>query len=102
MINTYAKIENGYVINKIISDDTFISSLEGFYVKVTGQTKNAEIGYLWDSENLKFISPKPYDSWVLNTEFDWESPLGPVPTEGYPEWDEESLSWVQQISNIGE
>lgn len=97
MINNYAKIENGYVVSKIVSDDNFISSLSGLYIKITSLTKNAEIGYTWNSENLKFISPKPFESWELNSEFDWESPSGPIPTEGHPMWDEESLTWKQQI-----
>jgi hypothetical protein len=96
MINTYAKIENNVVTNKIIAEDAFISSLDEIYIKVTTLTKNAEIGYSWDSENLKFIASKPYPSWSLNAEFNWESPEGPMPTEGHPIWDEESLTWEQQ------
>lgn len=100
MINNYAEIKDNIVVNKIVSDDNFILSLAGVYIKITDLTKNAEIGYSWDSENLKFISPKPFESWGLNEQFEWESPQGPKPTEGHPIWNEETLSWEQQIPGI--
>jgi hypothetical protein len=55
----------------------------------------AGIGYTYDQVLDAFISPKPYPSWLLNTETcDWESPV-PYPTDGGQyTWDEASLSWI--------
>lgn len=42
------------------------------------------------------VSPKPYDSWVLNTQkSDWEAPIPePEPEEGFCYvWNEEELKW---------
>lgn len=58
----------------------------------------AGIGYTFDptpSPNGAFIPPKPYPSWLLNTNtFQWEPPV-PYPSDGgIYEWDEETQSWV--------
>ena len=58
----------------------------------------AGIGYTFDptpSPNGAFIPPKPYPSWLLDTNtFQWQSPV-PYPTDGgIYEWDEETQSWV--------
>lgn len=58
----------------------------------------AGIGYAFDptpSPNGAFIPPKPYPSWLLDTNtFQWQSPV-PYPTDGgIYEWDEETQSWV--------
>lgn len=58
----------------------------------------AGIGYTFDptpSPNGAFIPPKPYPSWLLNTNtFQWEPPV-PYPTDGgIYEWDEATQSWV--------
>lgn len=56
----------------------------------------AGIGYTYDAVLDAFIVPKPYPSWLLNTETcQWEPPT-PYPSDGnLYTWDEETLSWVQ-------
>jgi hypothetical protein len=58
----------------------------------------AGIGYTFDPTPLPngaFIAPKPYPSWLLNTNtFQWEAPV-PYPNDGGNyEWDEATQSWV--------
>lgn len=54
----------------------------------------AGIGMSYDETNDVFILPQPFDSWTLNSNFDWEAPVS-FPTDGNPyEWNEETLSWV--------
>lgn len=56
----------------------------------------AGIGYLFDTTEQAFISPKPYPSWLLNTEnFTWTAPV-PYPSDNPFQyyWDEATLSWV--------
>lgn len=53
----------------------------------------AGIGFFYDEVNDVFIAPKPFPSWSLNGDFDWEAPT-PKPDEGVWHWDEESLSWI--------
>lgn len=57
----------------------------------------AGIGYSYDATFDAFIPPKPYPSWLLNTNIcQWEAPVPyPNPTNGHVYiWDEETQSWV--------
>ncbi len=52
----------------------------------------AGIGFSYNSELDIFISPKPFDSWQLDENCDWQPPT-PKP-EGYYFWDEKSRNWI--------
>ena len=56
----------------------------------------AGIGYPYDSTLDAFIAPKPYPSWLLNTNTcQWQAPI-PYPTDGKNYyWNEETQSWVE-------
>lgn len=61
----------------------------------------AGIGYFYDEINDVFIAPKPYDSWILNDNFDWQSPV-PYPQDGKGyEWNEELKNWIEVQVLIG-
>lgn len=53
----------------------------------------AAIGFTYDEINDVFIAPKPYDSWVLDDNFDWQAPT-PKPGENYY-WDGDVDDWVE-------
>jgi len=55
----------------------------------------AGIGYTYDSTRDAYISPKPYNSWVLDeTTCKWEAPTA-YPDDGNRYvWNEDTLSWV--------
>jgi hypothetical protein len=52
----------------------------------------AGIGYTYDDEADVFVAPKPYASWTIDENHEWQPPT-PSP-EGEYMWDEDSLSWV--------
>jgi len=59
----------------------------------------AGLGFFFDSNvspNGAFIAPKPYPSWLLNTNtYQWQAPV-PYPNDGNIYiWDEETQSWVK-------
>lgn len=57
----------------------------------------AGIGYIYDEQLDGFIPPKPYNSWMLNTETGlWEPPIAYPDDGNMYKWDESSLSWVIQ------
>ena len=60
----------------------------------------AGIGMIYDETNDVFILPKPYASWTLDENFDWQPPTS-YPTDGKTyNWNEETLSWeLFQISS---
>lgn len=64
-------------------------------------------GYTYVKEYPAFISPKPYPSWVLNTEtYQWEAPVPNPNADGHEKcadgkpvdyyWNESTLSWDRQ------
>lgn len=95
-MSLYAKINSENIVeNVIVCDDSQISVLEGTYIKVTAETKDAQIGETYDLSVNKFIPAKPYNSWVLGSDYEWHSPAGDSPSDSVYEWDEESLSWIE-------
>lgn len=56
----------------------------------------AGIGFTYDSVLDAFIPPKPYPSWLLNTETcQWQAPI-PYPNDnGRYIWDENTQSWIE-------
>ena len=56
----------------------------------------AGIGYVYDAAIDAFVPPKPFPSWVLNTNTaQWQAPI-PMPTDGKMySWDEATQSWVE-------
>ena len=61
----------------------------------------AGIGYAYDTARDAFIAPQPYPSWILDESTCWwEAPI-PMPVPNNPpqyDWDEATLSWVEQSS----
>jgi len=108
----YAKVLNGKVVDVIVAEeeffDTFIDSSPGKWIQTSYNTqagvhlkggtplrKNyAGVGFTYDEVNDIFIRPKPYDSWILNDNFEWEAPIEDPNTanEEYI-WDEENSNW---------
>ena len=56
----------------------------------------AGIGFTYDPVLDAFVPPKPYPSWLLNTNTaQWGAPI-PYPNDGkWYRWDEETQSWVE-------
>lgn len=56
----------------------------------------AGVGYTYDAALDAFIPPKPYPSWVLNSQTcNWDAPV-PNPNDGKAyDWDETTTSWVE-------
>ena len=102
--------ENNTVLRVLVGNNSepdegeaFMNSLGGTWVKTSYNgniRKNyAGIGYTYDTGRDAFISPKPYESWVLNEETcQWESPV-PYPTDGVMyQWNEELADWQATVN----
>jgi hypothetical protein len=59
------------------------------------RNKYAGLGDTWDETNNVFISPKPFDDWVLNNNFKWEAPIN-YPNDG-DSYVWENNEWVKSI-----
>ncbi len=75
-----------------------IDNLGGTWIKTSYNgniRKNfAGVGYTYDQVNDVFIPPKPYPSWLLDNNFNWQAPT-PKPNEGKWHWNEENLEWQE-------
>jgi hypothetical protein len=56
----------------------------------------AGIGFSFDSNADVFIAPKPYASWSLDENYDWQPPVAKPEGEFY--WDEEIGNWVESAA----
>jgi hypothetical protein len=95
----FAKIENGIVTEVIVAEQNFIDTLDGQWVQTSynaNMRKNfAGIGYTYDTKNDAFISPKPFASWVLNEQYQWNAPVAyPTDNKMY-HWDEAAKNWKE-------
>lgn len=99
MESYYAHIENNIVVSVEVVTDKFVKAnsnrYQGVWLKVGNGSKRAFCGkdciYLPDKD--KIISPKPFDSWILDKNDEWQAPekkLG----DDYS-WDEKLLNWIK-------
>jgi hypothetical protein len=74
------------------------------HITITLEKIYAGIGYTYDSQRDAFISPKPFNSWLLNeSTCQWEAPVAipeltqeQIDNNQYYTWDEENQSWTLQ------
>lgn len=99
--------ENNIVIRVLVTDndapneghDWLIQNLGGTWVQTSYnanfRNKFAGIGDFYIEELDAFVSPKPFQSWTLNSAtLKWEAPIA-KPDTGEFYWDEASVNWVK-------
>ena len=96
----YAKLDSdNNVVNIIIAD-----SMSGDeYVLSPSNSTNAAKGGTYDSATQKFIKPKPFPSWTLNSDKQWEAPVSePSITDTIRSvlWDEDNQRWNGYSSDL--
>jgi hypothetical protein len=118
----FAKLGTGNIIEQVISiNNSVITDSNGIEQeqlgvdfinklyntrdvwKQTSYNKNfrknfAGIGYHYDQTRDAFITPKPYNSWILNeTTCQWKAPFSKPTTEleenQYYSWNESIINW---------
>lgn len=103
----FAKIENDIVQQVIVIDNQYENQgqeyintelgLEGEWIQTSYnhniRKQYAGVGYTYNREEDIFVRPKPYDSWYLDENYDWQPPI-PYPDDGKVyNWNEELLDW---------
>jgi hypothetical protein len=102
----FAEIDsNNLVVRVLVTDNNdpngdegyawLVENLGGTWIQ-TSYNSNfrkqfAGIDFSYDAQADVFIQPKPYPSWALDENFDWQAPT-PMPGDNY-QWNEDSLSW---------
>jgi hypothetical protein len=60
----------------------------------------AGIGYTYRADIDAFVPPKPFASWTLNSDAQWEAPVA-MPADGkMSSWDESTLNWIESGTGI--
>ena len=107
----YAFLDQNNIVQEVITGIDETELIEGldtetWYANFRGQTcvrtsynnrmrkQYAGVGYKYDAEADVFITPQPYPSWSLDENFDWQPPTL-RPMEGFWDWDESILSWIE-------
>jgi hypothetical protein len=115
----FAKVNNGIVEQVIVAEpdffNNFIDSSPGQWIQTSYNTyggvhllggsplrKNfAGIGYSYDKELDAFISPKPFNSWILNEETClWNAPTEKPQDSKIYTWNEEILNWEEVVNPL--
>ena len=117
----YAQIDENNIVTQVIVIDNkdtadangvekeyigaaFCERLFGGTWKQTSYNGNirknyAGIGYSYNADIDAFVAPKPYASWTLNANAQWQAPTA-MPTDGKMySWNEESQTWVEVNGN---
>jgi hypothetical protein len=88
-------------VNGISDWEQYYGNLRNQICKRTSYNNNirknfAGIGYTYDEERDAFISPKPFQSWLLNEETCiWEAPVAyPTDNKMY-RWNETTQEWIE-------
>lgn len=79
----------------------FLSSLgktgEWVQTSPTGQFRKygASVGCQYIASADVFTQPKPYSSWVLDSNYEWQAPVSKPDADGFWYWDEATQQWVR-------
>jgi len=89
-VATYAEINTeNIVVNVIVADADFVATqTDKQYVLCA----RGGIGWTYDADADVFVAPRPYGSWTLDENHDWQPPT-PKPDGDYI-WNEAELEWV--------
>ena len=109
----YAFLDDNNIVTEVITGIDETELIEGldpetWYGNFRSQTckrtsynnnirkQYAGIGYTYNAEEDVFISPKPFASWTLDANFDWQAPT-PMPVEEgkFYTWSEDDLNWIE-------
>jgi hypothetical protein len=107
----YAFLDSNNIVTEVITgkDETeFIDGLtpEVWYGNFRNQVcvrtsynnnirkQYAGVGFTYDATADVFIVPQPFESWSLDSNYDWQAPIA-YPADGKQySWDESNQSWV--------
>lgn len=88
-----------------LDPETWYGNFRGQVCKRTSYNNNirkqyAIIGGTYDSVKDEFVRPKPFPSWALDENNDWQPPVARPDWEH--SWNEETLSWVSDAESVTE
>ena len=108
----YAFLDNNNLVTEVIvgkDENEFIDGLspETWYANFRGQRcvrtsynhnirkQYAGIGFTYNESADVFIAPKPFASWLLDANYDWQAPVERPADGKLYSWDETNQAWVE-------
>jgi len=97
--------ENNVVLRVVVGNNSdpdegyawIVENLGGRWIQTSYNNRirkqYAGIGFTYDEEADVFVASKPFPTWVLDENHDWQPPV-PKP-EGDYWWDEDAQEWVE-------
>jgi hypothetical protein len=91
------------VVDGVSDWETYYGNRRGQVCKRTSYNGNvrkqfAGVGYTYDETADVFIAPKPFASWSLDENYDWQAPID-YPADGKQySWDEANQVWVESLA----
>ena len=110
----YAFLDTNNVVTEVITGideteliegltpETWYGNFRGQVCKRTSYNNNirkqyAGIGYTYADDADVFVTPKPFNSWTLDSNHDWQPPT-PHPTDGkLYTWFEPNRQWIEIV-----
>lgn len=87
-----------------LDTETYYSQNNPYTVKRTSyngriRKQYAGVGYTYDPVADVFIAPRPFPSWDLDQNYDWQAPI-PYPNDGLMYfWNEDAQDWEAYVSS---
>jgi len=86
------------VVNGISDWEAHYANFRGQVCKRTSYNNNirkqyAGIGFSYDPVRDEFVAPKPYPSWSLDANNDWQAPVQKPSEDGLWSWHEDTQEW---------
>ena len=118
----WARVKGGIVTQVIVAEEeyfqTYVDEEPGEWIQTSYNTRHnkhykadgtlsadqskalrgnfASIGGHYDKAKDVFYEEKPYDSWTLNSNWEWVSPKGHMPNDGKSyQWNETDKVWEE-------
>jgi len=88
------------VVNGISDWEIHYANIRGQVCKRTSYNGNirkqyAGIGFSYDPVRDEFVTPKPYPSWSLDSNNDWQAPVQKPSEDGLWSWHEDTQEWTR-------
>lgn len=88
------------VVNGISNWEEWYGNFRGQVCKRTSYNNNirkqyAGVGYSYDPVRDEFVSPRPFPSWSLDSNNDWQPPTPRPLNDGLWAWNEDTQEWTR-------
>ncbi len=110
----YAFLDSNNIVTEVIGGIDETELIEGLHPEIwygnfrgqvckrTSYNNNIRkqycgVGYSYNAEADVFVAPKPFASWSLDDNFDWQPPVARPVDDKFYTWSEDDLNWIEHL-----